>query len=40
MIQASDRLLMFHHVIRFDSAENFVSDLFKSGLIVEASFAN
>lgn len=40
MFQAAERLLMLHYVIRFDTAENFVSDLLKTGLIVEASFAN
>jgi hypothetical protein len=40
MLYASERLLMFHHVIRFDKPENFVSDLLKCGLIVSAEFAN
>jgi hypothetical protein len=40
MLYASERLLMFHHVIRFDTPEHFVSDLLKCGLIVSAEFAN
>lgn len=40
MFRASERLLMFHHVIRFDKPEHFVSDLFRCGLIVSAEFAN
>lgn len=41
MIEVADRALRaLHRIVRFDSTENFVADLQKSGFIVRTSLVN